>query len=271
MKIRIIFCFIVLIISIKASTFDLSLEAGWNLVSTPFHSVDRSDWDVIDVFGYNPEEGVYGGADELNSGSGYFVLSLYPQNISISGDIDTCIYHSMEWGWNMGGGPFRNLTPEEYMNYFDPDSFIEPMYNYNPIDKLYHEVDNITPGMGFWILSMADMSADSCIHSAQVGETIWSFAVDSFSHVFQNQCSPAIDKRGNVYFCEHRECSDSICASSGTPAAQNVLYAFSKFGTLLWADTLYDHDRKWWKHNPSPFYFSSGQYYIFIYNSYNSA
>jgi hypothetical protein len=139
--------------------FQLSLKAGWNMVSVPLNPVDNSTSAVFPgvagVFTWNATSRSYYEPEVIDPKKGYWVAVTENTTITINGTpVDTWTTY-IKAGWNMIGSVAANSSiadPDD-----DPDgSIIPPAYWWDSESKSYVLATDIDPGKGYWIASVND-------------------------------------------------------------------------------------------------------------------
>lgn len=133
------------------STYTMTVETGWNLLSLPLVVPDGSKTSLFpsaasDAFVYQNE---YVYTDTLANGYGFWMKFYSAQNIVITGD--TVLYDSIvvESGWNLIG----SLTTPVAINMIrsDPQGIITSDFFYYSSEAGYQSTDTIQPGKGYWV------------------------------------------------------------------------------------------------------------------------
>ena len=145
-------------ISISASTarqMDLSLQEGWNLVSTPFNNATYTvpEGAILAIYGYNPSTKGYetvSGVTALVPGKAYWIASARNCTVTMTGTPVIPVTAQLKQGWNLiGSTAGRNafdgiaIAPTESWAM----AFV---YGYNPQTKSYVPITELQPGEGYW-------------------------------------------------------------------------------------------------------------------------
>ncbi|MEI6310100.1 MAG: hypothetical protein WCP58_10720, partial [bacterium] len=163
----------------EASSFDLPLHPGWNLLSSPLETVKSAaelfaplDPNYL-LFAYSPTTGGYLGKGQislLEAGRGYWLkLSATPSSLSLIGEAWKIRELHLLAGWNMIGSPdtqpvawedlqVRNRSTSEVVPLSMAVSTV-PGYswlrsNFYAYDEdRYQDIQgqNLTPGCGYWV------------------------------------------------------------------------------------------------------------------------
>ncbi len=145
-------------ITITAGTtrqIDLSLQAGWNLISAPFNNAAYTvpPDSIVAIYGYNSSVGGYETVSRIESlvpGRAYWIASGRNCTITVTGMPASPIAAELKSGWNLIGSTacrsaFSSIaiTPE--------GSWAMPfVYGYDPQVENYVPVTELRPGEGYW-------------------------------------------------------------------------------------------------------------------------
>ncbi len=158
---------------------ELNLRAGWNLVSVPIDSVMESDFSdvVFPVYVYD-STGTYRDFTDFSSSLlpcyGYWVLATEDHEVTLSGDLDSCIYYpDIGRGWNMLGAPHAVIHADSMMGYFTPDGFVPPVFGFDSDRRDYEERSILREGEGYWFLADTGMTTSMCIEGYQSGTLLF--------------------------------------------------------------------------------------------------
>jgi len=132
----------------------LSLKAGWNMVSVPVTPQDTSAASVFAgtevVYTWNPTTKSYYPPTEVEPDKGYFVAVLSDMDILVSG---VPVYNwttDITAGWNMSGSVFDTVSFTDPQD--NPDGSVEAFaFWWNPVTKSYDLVTTIDTKKGHWI------------------------------------------------------------------------------------------------------------------------
>ncbi|MBN1856362.1 MAG: hypothetical protein JW846_05340 [Dehalococcoidia bacterium] len=136
-------------------TVDISLIAGWNMVSVPLEpddlSVDAIFPDVEAVYTWNPSTKSYVVPDTIDPTKAYWVAVVTDRTIPITGTPVNGWQQDVAAGWNMVGsvepGTVDFDEPDD-----DPDGGVEGFaYWWDPATKSYQNVTVIDPTRGYWV------------------------------------------------------------------------------------------------------------------------
>jgi len=145
------------------STQNISLNRGWNLIST---NVIPSDANIeyvfsgLDVDIIKNADGFWkaGQAPELNrlteitAGEGYLVKMNTEGVLSINGTVQTPLMASVQSGWQMLGCPYQTTTP--FTTYFNSTN-TETIKNFEGFwkpDGTMNSINELEPGKGYYML-----------------------------------------------------------------------------------------------------------------------
>ena len=138
-----------------ARQMDLSLQEGWNLVSTPFNNAAYTlpDGAILAIYGYNPSTKGYetvSGVTALVPGEAYWIASARNCTVTVTGAPVIPVTAQLKQGWNLiGSTAGRNafdgiaIAPTESWAM----AFV---YGYNPQTKVYVPITELQPGEGYW-------------------------------------------------------------------------------------------------------------------------
>jgi len=145
-------------IAITAGTtrqMDLSLQAGWNLVSAPFNNAAYTvpPDSIVAIYGYNSSAKGYETVPRIESlvpGRAYWIASGRNCAITVTGMPASPIAAELKSGWNLiGSAACRSafssiaITPE--------GTWAMPfVYGYDPQVENYVQITELQPGEGYW-------------------------------------------------------------------------------------------------------------------------
>ncbi|MBN1857474.1 MAG: S8 family serine peptidase [Dehalococcoidia bacterium] len=141
-------------------TIELSLSAGWNMVSVPVMASDMSTSlifaDADAVYGWNPNSKSYTMPTTISPEMGYWVAVSEPTVISVRGVSVESWSALQAAGWNMCGSVFGSSVdfsdPED-----DPGASVQAFaYAWNPEAKSYTFTQTLEQGKGYWIAATQD-------------------------------------------------------------------------------------------------------------------
>jgi hypothetical protein len=147
--------------TVEIEEIQLSLRAGWNMVSVPLTLADNSTdavfASVAGVFTWNATatSREYYEPTVIEPEKGYWVAVTEDTTITVNGTpVDTWTT-DIKAGWNMIGSV--NMT----MSIADPNdnpdgSVIPPAYWWDPESKSYVVTTDVEPGKGYWTASVDD-------------------------------------------------------------------------------------------------------------------
>ncbi|MCJ7575495.1 MAG: right-handed parallel beta-helix repeat-containing protein [Dehalococcoidia bacterium] len=138
---------------------ELSLQAGWNMVSVPLALADN--WPsavfpgVAGIFAWNATSRSYYVPTVIEPEKGYWVAVTENTTITIRGTpIDTWTT-DINAGWNMIGSVITVASIVDPND--DPDGSVIPTaYWWNPVSKSYVLTTDIEPGKGYWVAALND-------------------------------------------------------------------------------------------------------------------
>jgi len=145
-------------ISISASTvqqMDLPLQAGWNLVSTPFKNATYTDPQntILVIYGYNTSAKGYEAVSRIESlvpGEACWIASARDCTVTVTGAPASPVTAHLRQGWNLIGSTadqntFGSITITPAGSWATP--FV---YGYDPQAKNYVQITELQPGEGYW-------------------------------------------------------------------------------------------------------------------------
>jgi parallel beta-helix repeat protein len=145
--------------TIEIEEIQLSLGAGWNMVSVPVVPADNSTDAVFPgvagVFTWNATGRSYYEPTVIDPEKGYWVAVTENTTIAISGTPVDSWTTDIKAGWNMIGsvnGTASIADPDD-----DPDgSVVSLAYWWHPLSKSYVLTTDIEPGKGYWTAATED-------------------------------------------------------------------------------------------------------------------
>jgi hypothetical protein len=92
---------------------DLSLQEGWNLVSTPFNNAAYTvpEGAILAIYGYNPSTKGYetvSGVTALVPGKAYWIASARNCTVTMTGTPVIPVTAQLKQGWNLIGSHGRS-------------------------------------------------------------------------------------------------------------------------------------------------------------------
>jgi hypothetical protein len=146
-------------ISVGEVEIQLSLKAGWNMVSVPVVPIDDSPSAVFPgvagIFTWDATSRSYYVPTVIEPEKGYWVAVTEDTTIIISGTpIDTWT-NDIRAGWNMIGSVITVVSIAD-PNDAPDGSVITPAYWWDPVSKSYILTTDIEPGKGYWAASVND-------------------------------------------------------------------------------------------------------------------
>ena len=144
---------------------ELSLKAGWNMVSVPVVADDLSRDAVFPgvaaVYTWNPVTKSYSVPTTIEPEKGYWVAATVEDTITVTGTPVTEWTDGLSTGWNMIGSTCGDaLATSCLTTETTPDPLQRTaIYSWNPNTKSYQGVSVVTQGWGYWLASAADCTA----------------------------------------------------------------------------------------------------------------
>jgi len=138
-----------------AGQMDLPLQAGWNLVSTPFSNATYTvpEDPIVAIYGYNTSARRYEIVSRIESfvpGKAYWIASDRNCTVTVTGAPASPITAELKSGWNLIGNTASRNTFANII-IIPADSWATPfMHKYNPQTKGYIQVTELQPGEGYW-------------------------------------------------------------------------------------------------------------------------
>lgn len=148
-------------ISTSSLSLDISLQAGWNMVSVPLHpgnsSVSAVFPGVAAVYTWDPVSKGYIMPATIEANKGYWVAVTGNTTTTITGTAVPGWTGNITAGWNMIGS-VGWTTPASISNPNDnPDGSVQIFaYWWDPVGRTYIITTDIEPGKGYWIASVQD-------------------------------------------------------------------------------------------------------------------
>ena len=137
----------------------LSLQAGWNMVSMPITPTDSSISAVFPgvagIFAWNATSRSYYVPTVIDPKEGYWVAVTENTTMTISGTPIETWTTDIKAGWNMIGSVNTSASIADPSD--DPDGSVIPTaYWWDPVSKSYILTTDIEPGKGYWVASVND-------------------------------------------------------------------------------------------------------------------
>ncbi len=138
---------------------ELSLKAGWNMVSVPVAPEDNSVSAVFPgvaaVFTWDPVSRSYIVPSTIEPDTGYWVAVIEDGNITVSGVPIETWTTDIKAGWNMIGSLITSTSIADPND--DPDGSVQPFaYWWDPVTRTYILTTIIEPTKGYWVASVQD-------------------------------------------------------------------------------------------------------------------
>ncbi len=146
------------------NTVDLSVKAGWNMVSVPLELDPESSAPAnvfpgsVAVYTWDPEQKSYYTPTTIEPECGYWVAMTRDDTITVTGTpVRDWTCHVCA-GWNMVGSVHgASVAVADLTTDADPDPLLRnAIYRWNPSNKSYESVTDIQPGEGYWLATTAD-------------------------------------------------------------------------------------------------------------------
>jgi hypothetical protein len=137
--------------TITSDSIQVSVSAGWNLISFPL-SVPDGRVNILfpsaisNAFKY---DGSYIVEYTLQPGTGYWLKFAEPVNISIIGTTIPVLNSNMKLGWNMVGSPNEKIAGNQLVT--QPCEIISSDYFAYTPGYGYGQMDTLEPGKGYWV------------------------------------------------------------------------------------------------------------------------
>jgi len=146
-------------IVVEIEEIQLSLQAGWNMVSVSLALADNSTSAVFPavagVFVWNATGKSYYEPAVIEPEKGYWVAVTGNTTITVSGTPIDDWTTDIKAGWNMVGSVGANasiIDPND-----EPDGSVIPTaYWWDPVGKSYSITTDLEPGKGYWVASIND-------------------------------------------------------------------------------------------------------------------
>ncbi len=140
-------------------TIQISLKAGWNMVSLPVIPANTAYRAVFPtalvVYNWNPVNKAYSSVSNLEPARGYWVAVTGDTVASVVGLPLPGWSSSVKAGWNMVGsvtGTVSITSPDD-----NPDGSVMAFsYSWNPVTKSYVYGTTIEAGKGYWVAATRD-------------------------------------------------------------------------------------------------------------------
>ena len=139
----------------EISLGNVSVNAGWNLVSLMIHSPSGNPLSIFPgatagPFGYDAMSGAYFIPDRVEPGLGYWVYYSAPQEFPVAGVPVTQYGTNVLAGWNLVGATVDTLLTSDVG--VVPTTSIFETFGYDPTTGNYFHADTLFPGKGYWML-----------------------------------------------------------------------------------------------------------------------
>ncbi|MFP4460159.1 MAG: hypothetical protein ACLFSQ_11300 [Candidatus Zixiibacteriota bacterium] len=134
-------------------SFELEIQAGWNLLSLPISS---SNWDSLlfpessePIYTFDPVAGLYVETETVELGKGFWFFSFTATTLEIENYFSTRASWELYPGWNIIGMPYI----ETEIDSIETDGLLLPAYLYNPETRIYEESSTLRYGNGYFIFA----------------------------------------------------------------------------------------------------------------------
>ncbi len=144
----------------SAAVVELSLSAGWNMVSVPVTatdmSVDAIFADAEAVYTWNPGSKSYETPTSIDPKKSYWVAMTSPDTVTVTGTPVTEWTDTLTAGWNMAGSVYGDPVAVGDLQ-DDPAGSVQTnaIYHWNPGTKSYDVATQIEQGLGYWMAATA--------------------------------------------------------------------------------------------------------------------
>jgi hypothetical protein len=141
-----------------AVDLDISLTAGWNMVSVPLELPEDGDSpadvfpSAVAVYSWDPVLKSYGVPTTIEPEVGYWVAVTGDKTITVTGTpVTSWEDHPLIAGWNMIGSVCGDSVAVGDLD-DDPSGSIldSAIYWWNPVSKSYETATSIVEGQGYW-------------------------------------------------------------------------------------------------------------------------
>lgn len=129
----------------------VAVAGGWNLVSVPLRVNDYRKvilYPTSDSDAFRFESG-YVATDTLESGAGYWLKFLSPQDVQMTGALVTTDTIDVRDGWNIIGSISVVALPADVLP-IPPATIQSSFYGFRPQGG-YIAADTLKPGTGYWV------------------------------------------------------------------------------------------------------------------------
>ncbi|MDP7281482.1 MAG: hypothetical protein QGG39_16580, partial [Candidatus Poribacteria bacterium] len=149
-------------ISLRPSRLaEIVIQAGWNMISIsgeplnpdPATMLNKNSQVILPLYQWNPTRFTYESVEEIESGQGYWILSLNPEDEVLQVPVlpITSYQKDMELGWSMIGSVWGEADFSDPQD--DPDgSVVGSAFQWNPRRFTYETADVFQNGRGYWVL-----------------------------------------------------------------------------------------------------------------------
>jgi hypothetical protein len=195
---------------------DISLKAGWNMVSLPVtpgnSSVNAVFSGVAAVYTWNPATKSYITPTTIETCKAYWVASTQDTTITVCGEPVICCTIDMKAGWNLIGAPFNTASISDPND--DPDGCVQPFaYTWDSVLKSYVMTTDIEPGKGYWVASLCNCTLNMGICPAT--------CFSNFDCPYTDYCEKALGDCSGPGTCAERpggctDLYDPVCGCDGT-------------------------------------------------------
>jgi len=142
------------------ATVELSLAAGWNMVSVPLVLDDARTATVFPnvqaVYTWNSDRKTYESPALIEHWRSYWVFVTQPTPVTASGLKVTCYVRELSAGWHMLGSVYGTTASISPPRAAPTDGVLPLAYRWDPGEKTYVSSTTLEEGFGYWVAATQD-------------------------------------------------------------------------------------------------------------------
>jgi len=138
-----------------ARSMDLPLQAGWNLISTPFNNATYTvpEGSIVAIYGYNTSAKGYETVPRIESlvpGMAYWIASSRNCTVTMTGAPASPVTAELKSGWNLIGSTTSRTTFDSIAITPEGSWAMPFVYGYDLQARSYVQMTELQPAEGYW-------------------------------------------------------------------------------------------------------------------------
>jgi hypothetical protein len=142
------------------ATVELSLAAGWNMVSVPLLLSNAATTEVFSgvaaVYTWDPVQKAYVMPSTIEPWRAYWVAAIEPTTLTVNGPALTSYVRTLTPGWHMLGSVYGTTATLSPLRSAPLGGMLSLAYRWDPVEKTYVSSTDLEEGFGYWIAATQD-------------------------------------------------------------------------------------------------------------------